>query len=93
MHITFLHAALVGDVVAHWVALKEITVIQKERIGRFGPDIGDVCCCTGKSHRITWPIGVVIVWPNVHVKVCRLHYAQVRLARGGAGGKWVQRDH
>lgn len=38
MHVAFLHAALVGDVIAHRIALKKIAIVDEDRVRRLGAD-------------------------------------------------------
>ena len=39
MDVAVLHAALIGDVVAHRVALQEVAIVDEDRIGRLGADL------------------------------------------------------
>ena len=39
MDVAVLHAALIGDVVAHRVALQEIAIVDEDRIGRLGANL------------------------------------------------------
>ena len=93
MDVAGLHAALVGDVVAHRVALQVVAVVDEQRVGRLGADRlddrrrcgrGPPCrsACRRSSRRAARA-----------VQVGGLDDAQVRLARLRTGREGVERDH
>ena len=92
MHVAVLHAALVGDVVAHRVALKEVAVVEQDRVGGLGADRVDMRRGAGKAHGVDRLVGVIVVGEDVDVQVGGFHDPQMRLARLGAGGKRVEHD-
>ena len=92
VHVAFFHAALIGDVIAHRVALQKVTVVEKERIRRLSPDIGDMGGGAREADGVDGAVAVVIIGPDMHVEVGRFHDAEMRLSGGGPGGEGVQCD-
>ena len=92
MHVAFFHAPLVGDVIAHRVALKEVAVVEEKRVGGLGPDVGDVGGGAGETYRVDRAVAVVIIGPDMHMEVGGFHDAQMRLPGGGTRGKRVKGD-
>ncbi len=75
--VALLHAPLIGHVVAHGVALKEIAIVEKKAVGRLGPRFfyqgGDL----GEAHRVVLAVAVIVVGVDEHVDVRRLEQAEV----------------
>ncbi len=92
VHVAVLHAPLIGDVVAHRVALQEVAVVEKEGVRRLGADLLDMGGGAGKADGVHRLVGVVIVGKDVDVDVRRFHDAQVGLIGRGAGGERMERD-
>ena len=85
-----LHAALVGDVVAHRVALQVVAVVDEQGVGRLGADRLDDRGGAGEAEGVGRLVGVVVVGLDVAVQVGGREDAQVRLAGLGAGGEGMQ---
>ena len=81
MHVALVHAALVGDVVAHRVALQEVAVVEQDGVGRLGVYAADERRGARRAHRVVRLVGIVVVGKDVDVQVRRLDEAQMRLAR------------
>ena len=90
-------ALLVGDVVAHRVALDDVAVVDEDRVAGFGADGLDDRGGAGEAQRVVGRVGEIVVGEDGDVEVGGLHEAQVRLAGlrhhgigveddGGAGG-------
>ena len=90
VHVAFFHAPLIGDVVAHRVALKKVAIVQQDRVRGLGADVGDMRGSPGQPHRVDGAVAVIVIGKDVHVEVGRLHNAQVCLAGGSAGRERVQ---
>ncbi len=92
MHVAVLHAALVGDVVAHRVALQEVAVVEQDRVRGLGADRVDMGGGAGEADGVDRLVGVVVVGEDVDVQVGGLHDPQMRLAGLGAGRERVEDD-
>lgn len=93
VHRAFGHAALIGDVVAHRVALQEISIVEQNRVGGLGADVLDQPRGAGEADRVDLLVGVIIIGVDVDVDVRRLHDAQMRLSTLGPDRERVQRQH
>ncbi len=92
VNVAVLHAALIGDVIAHWVALQEVAIVDEDRIGRLGADGVDDRGGARDAHRVVRLVGVIVVREDVNVQVGRFHDPQMRLVGLGARGKRMQDD-
>ena len=90
MHVTLFHAALIGDVIAHRVALQEIPVVEHQGVRRLCADRFDDAGGAGKANGVDLFVGVIVVRKDVHMQVSRLHQAQVRLIGRGPERKGVK---
>ena len=92
MEIAFLHAMLIGHVVAHRVSLQEIAVIDEEGIAGLGADCVDNRGGAGKAQRVVRLVAVIVVGKDMDVDIGGFHDAQMRLIGGRARSKGVQQD-
>ncbi len=92
MQIAVAHAALIGNVIAHRVALKEVTVIDQDRVRRFCPNLFDDRGRARQPNRINRFVGVIIVGVHVNVQICCGKNAKVRLICRGHRRERVQRN-
>ena len=90
MGIALGHAAFIGHVIAHGIALQEIAVVQEQRVRGLGADVVDERGGAGEADGVDVAVAVVIVREDVHVKVGGLHDAQVSLARLCPCGEGVE---
>ena len=92
VHVAVFHAALIGDVIAHRVALQEIAVVDQQRVGGFGADAFDDRRGARQANRVTGAVGVVIIRMDMDMDIRCLHDPQMRLIGRGIGRIGVQRD-
>jgi hypothetical protein len=85
-------ALLIGDVVAHRVALDDVAVVDEDGVAGFGADRVDDRGGAGEAERVVGGIGVVVVGEHSHMDVGGLHDSQVRLTGSSLNGKWMK-DH
>ena len=85
--VAFFHTALIGDVIAHRVALQEIPIVHQQRIGRLCADVIDQRCGAGKAQRIHRFVAIIIIRKHMHVQISGFHQAQVNLTRGSGNRK------
>mgnify|MGYP007031381861 CR=1 FL=1 len=83
-------ALLIGDVIAHRVALDDVAIVDQDRVAGFGADGVDDRRSARQAQRVVGRIGVVIVREHRDMQVGGFHQAQVRLAGGGLYGEGVQ---
>ena len=80
VHVAFFHPSLIGDVIAHGVALQKVAIVQQQRVRRFGADLGDMRRSPGKAYGVDRLVAIIIVRPDVHVQVGGFHDPQMRLS-------------
>jgi len=91
VQIALFHPPLIGDVIAHGVALQKIAVVQQKRVGRLGADVSDMGGGAGQTDGIDRFVRVIIIGKDVHVQIGGFHQPQMRLPGGGTGRKRM--DH
>jgi hypothetical protein len=79
VNVALLHAALIGDVIAHGIALQEVAIVNKHRILRLGADLVDDRGGAGQAHGIVGFVAIIVIGEDVDVKVGGLHDAQMGL--------------
>jgi len=89
VHVAFLHAALIGDVVTHRISLQEIAIVDEDRVAGLGADLVDDRGGAGQSHAVVGLVAVIIIRKDMHMQVGGFHDAQMRLIGVGARGKRV----
>ena len=92
VEVALLHALLIGDVVAHRVALQQVAIVDQHRIGGLLADAGNQRGGARQAHRVVRLVGIVVVGQHVHVDVRRLHDPEMRLVGGRARRKRMQHD-
>mmetsp|Transcript_23568 Transcript_23568/g.41670 ORF Transcript_23568/g.41670 Transcript_23568/m.41670 type:complete len:359 (+) Transcript_23568:1062-2138(+) len=90
MAVALFHAPLVSDVIAHRVALKEVAIVDQHGVGRLRPDAFDDRGRAGQTHRVTGPVGVVVVGKDMHMQVRGFHDPKMGLIAGGAQAERMQ---
>ena len=90
MLVALFHAALIGDVIAHRIALQKVAVVEHQRIGRLGADRFDDAGGAGKAYGVDLFVGVIVVRKDMHMQVGRFHQPQMRLIGRGAEREGVE---
>ena len=90
MGVTLGHAAFIGHVIAHGIALQEIAVVQEQRVRGLGAHFVDERGGAGEADGVDLPVAVVIVGEDMNVEVGGLHDPEMRLSGLGAGGEGVE---
>ena len=86
------HAAFIGDPVAHRIALQVVAIVDQHRVGRFLAETVDDRGGAGEAHRVVRLVGVIVIGKHRHVDVGRFHDAQMRLVGLRPDGEGMQRD-
>ncbi len=90
--VAILHAVLIGHVIAHRIALQQVTVVDQQGVGRFGADVIDDRRGARQTHRVVRLVGIVVVWENVDMDVGGFHEPQMRLIGGRARREGVEQN-
>lgn len=61
MDVTLAHAAFVGDIVAHGVALEEVAIVDEDGVGGFGADGVDEAGGFGEADLVAGAVAVIVV--------------------------------
>ena len=88
--VAVLHAALIGDVVAHGIALQEVAIVEQERVLGFRADRVDDGRGAREADRVGALVGVIVVGKDVDMDVRRLHQPQMRLVGRGTNRVGMQ---
>ena len=92
MAVAFFHATLIGDVIAHRIALQKISIIDEQRICRLGTNLIDDRSGPRQPDSIARFVRIVIVWEHVNMDVSGFHDPQMRLIVGRRRRKGMQGD-
>ena len=92
MEVALLHALLIGDVVAHRVALQQVAIVDQHRVGGFLAHRVDQRRRARQAHRVVRLVGIIVVGQHVHMDVGRLHDPQMRLVGLRARRERMQHD-
>ena len=92
MDVAILHALLIGDVVAHRIALQEVAIVDQHGVGRLLAHGVDQRRGARQPHRVVRLVGIIVVGQHVHVDVGGFHDAQMRLLGLRTRGERMQRD-
>lgn len=90
--IALFHAAGIGDVVAHRVALQEVAIVEEDGIGGLGADALDKAGGARQANGINGFVGVIVIGENMDMQVGGFHDAQMGLIGGSIGRERVQGD-
>ena len=90
VQIAFFHSALIGDVIAHRIALQKVAIIDQQGVFRLGPDLRDMGRGAGQTDAVIGAVRVIIIGKDMHMQVGRFHNAQMGLTGLGAGGKGMR---
>ncbi len=90
VQVAFAHAAFIGDIVPHRVALQKVAIVDQNRVCRLVPDIADQCGCPGETGGVDRFVAVIVVRENMDMEVSGLHQAKVSRTFLGQNGIGVQ---
>ena len=92
MAVALVHAAFIGDVVTHRIALQKVAIVDQQRIRRLGPDLIDDRRGAGQANRIAGFVRVIVVGEDMDVDVRGFHDPQMRLVARCSSRERVQRN-
>ena len=81
------HAALIGDIVTHRIALKEVSIVDQHAVSSFGTNISDQGRCACQPDRITRPVAIIIIGIDMNMQIGGFHDPQMCLMGTGKNGK------
>jgi hypothetical protein len=83
VHRAAVEAALIGDVVAHRVALDHVAIVEQQDVLGLGPGGGQHRGGAGQAHRVVALVAVVVIGEDGDMQVRRLQDPQLQLRRRG----------
>ena len=87
VHVAGLHAALVGDEVAHRAALDQVAIVEQHAVLRFRARGGDQRRGACEADRVVGLVAVIIIGQHVDVQVGGLHQPQLDARLLGERGR------
>ena len=91
--VTLVKALFIGVVVAHRIALDQVTIVEQHRIAGLGADGFDDGGGARQAHRVVGGVGIVVIGQDGDVDIGRLDDTQMRLVRLGHDREGVHGDH
>jgi hypothetical protein len=85
-------ALLVGDVIAHRIALDDVAIVDEDGIAGLGADLLDDCRGAGEAQGVVRRIGIIVVREDGDMDVGGFHDSEVRLARRRKNGERMEDD-
>jgi len=83
MHVAVAQAAFMRDIIAHRRALQEITIVEEQRIRRFGPGLFDQPCGADQADALPRTVGIIVIGKQVQVQVGGLDDPQMHATLPG----------
>ncbi|MCY1552492.1 hypothetical protein D9M68_888890 [compost metagenome] len=88
-----LKALLIGDVVAHRVALDDVAIVEQHRIAGLGADAFDDRGGSSQAHGLVGGVGIIVIGEYGDVQVGGFHQAQMGLVGLGQRRKRMHGGH